>query len=97
MQKTLFSFLRLVGEIPKPFEITLCVAARFCKTLELPPAYFQHKKRPEPDTGENRYHGLPDLLQGADDEDPVLFIEPAVLCGEIHTFQNDPVKHFCLG
>lgn len=25
----------LVGSFPSPFEITLCVAARFCETLEI--------------------------------------------------------------
>ena len=45
MQKTLSSFLRLVGEIPKPFEITLRVAARFCETLGLPLAQYPENKK----------------------------------------------------
>jgi len=45
MQKTLSSFLRLVGEFPKPFEITLRVAARFYETLGLPPAQYPENKK----------------------------------------------------
>ena len=45
MQITLSSFLRLVGDIPKPFEITLRVAARFCETLGLLPAQFPENKK----------------------------------------------------
>ena len=42
-------------------------------------------------------HGLHDLFQSTDDEDPSLLIEPAVLCGEIHSLKKDPVKDLCLG